>query len=126
MDLIEMGWGGIDWIDLAQDSDQWRTLVNTVINLRVQNMLENISVAERLVAYQDGLSPMELGVSYSTNIGDKFSSTVLLKSMSSKGEIRCVTKEVRFTLYSKSFCRKPMAGICTRNYFMRSPIAKCD
>jgi hypothetical protein len=35
MDLREIGWGGIDWIDLAQDRDQWRALVNTVINLRV-------------------------------------------------------------------------------------------
>jgi hypothetical protein len=35
-DNIEMiGWGGMDWIDLAQDRDQWRTLVKTVINLRV-------------------------------------------------------------------------------------------
>jgi hypothetical protein len=35
MDLREIGWGGTDWIDLAQDGDQWRTLVNTVMNLRV-------------------------------------------------------------------------------------------
>jgi hypothetical protein len=35
MDLREIGWGGVDWIDLAQDGDQWRALVNTVINLRV-------------------------------------------------------------------------------------------
>jgi hypothetical protein len=35
MDLREIGWHGIDWIDLAQIRDQWRTLVNTVINLRV-------------------------------------------------------------------------------------------
>jgi hypothetical protein len=35
MDLREMGWGAIDWIDLAQDRDQWRALVNTVMNLRV-------------------------------------------------------------------------------------------
>jgi hypothetical protein len=28
--LREMGWGVMDWIDLAQDSDQWRTLVNTI------------------------------------------------------------------------------------------------
>jgi hypothetical protein len=31
----EIGWDGVDWIDMAQDSDQWRTLVNTVLNLRV-------------------------------------------------------------------------------------------
>jgi hypothetical protein len=35
MDLREIGWGGMDWIDLAQDRDKWRTLVNTVMNLRV-------------------------------------------------------------------------------------------
>jgi hypothetical protein len=35
MDLRETGWGGMDWIDLAQDKDQWRPLVNTVMNLRV-------------------------------------------------------------------------------------------
>jgi hypothetical protein len=35
MDLREIGWGGMDWIDLAQDRDQWRALVNTIKNLRV-------------------------------------------------------------------------------------------
>jgi hypothetical protein len=35
MDLREIGWGGMYWIDLAQDKDQWRTFVNTVMNLRV-------------------------------------------------------------------------------------------
>jgi hypothetical protein len=32
MDLREIGWDGIDWIDLVQDRDQWRALVNTVMN----------------------------------------------------------------------------------------------
>jgi hypothetical protein len=35
MDLREIGWGGMDWIDMAQDRDQWRALVNTIINLQV-------------------------------------------------------------------------------------------
>jgi hypothetical protein len=35
MNLTEIGWGVMDWIDLAQDSDQWRALVNTVMNLRI-------------------------------------------------------------------------------------------
>jgi hypothetical protein len=33
--LREIGWGGIDWIYLAQNMDQWRALVNVVMNLRV-------------------------------------------------------------------------------------------
>jgi hypothetical protein len=40
MDLREIGWDGmvwygIDWFDLDQDRDQWRALVNTVMNLRI-------------------------------------------------------------------------------------------
>jgi hypothetical protein len=35
MDLLEIGWGGVDWIALAQDRDKWRALVNAVMNLRV-------------------------------------------------------------------------------------------
>jgi hypothetical protein len=35
MDLREVGWEGADWIDLAQDRDRWRTVVYTVMNLRV-------------------------------------------------------------------------------------------
>jgi hypothetical protein len=34
MDLREIGWDGIDWIELAQDRDQWRAVVVTVMNLR--------------------------------------------------------------------------------------------
>jgi hypothetical protein len=35
MDLKGVGWGGMDWIDLALDRDKWRALVNAVMNLRV-------------------------------------------------------------------------------------------
>jgi hypothetical protein len=35
MDLGEIGWGGMDWIDLAQDRDHWRAFVKTVITFGV-------------------------------------------------------------------------------------------
>jgi hypothetical protein len=35
MDLREVGWGDMDWINLAQGRDRWRALVNAVMNLRV-------------------------------------------------------------------------------------------
>jgi hypothetical protein len=35
MDLREVEWNGMDWIDVVQDSDQWRALGNMVMNLRV-------------------------------------------------------------------------------------------
>jgi hypothetical protein len=35
-----MGWGGMDLIHVAQDGDQWRAVVNTVMNLRVQQNIE--------------------------------------------------------------------------------------
>jgi hypothetical protein len=36
MDIRVTGWDGMDWVDVAQDRDQRRVLVNTVMNLRVQ------------------------------------------------------------------------------------------
>jgi hypothetical protein len=35
VDLLEIGWGGVDWIGLAQDRYKWRASVNAVMNLRV-------------------------------------------------------------------------------------------
>jgi hypothetical protein len=35
MNLREIGWDGVDWIELAQDRNQWRDLVNVMMNLRV-------------------------------------------------------------------------------------------
>jgi hypothetical protein len=34
VDLREIGWGGVEWIQLAQDRDRWRAVVNAVMNLR--------------------------------------------------------------------------------------------
>jgi hypothetical protein len=39
MDLLEIGWGGVDWIGLAQVTNKWRALVNAVMNLRFHKML---------------------------------------------------------------------------------------
>jgi hypothetical protein len=35
MDLREVGWGCVDWMELAQDRDRWRALISAVMNLRV-------------------------------------------------------------------------------------------
>jgi hypothetical protein len=35
MDLQEVGWGDMDWIELAEDRDSWQALMNVVMNLRV-------------------------------------------------------------------------------------------
>jgi hypothetical protein len=35
MDLLELGWGDVDWIGAAQDKNKWITLVNSELNLRV-------------------------------------------------------------------------------------------
>jgi hypothetical protein len=45
IDLREIGWGGMDWIYLAQDKEQWRALVNTVMNHQVpQNVGKSLSI----------------------------------------------------------------------------------
>jgi hypothetical protein len=35
IDLQEVGWGGMDWIELAQGRDRWRAVVRNIVNLRV-------------------------------------------------------------------------------------------
>jgi hypothetical protein len=54
----ETVWRGKDWIDLAQDTDRWRTLVNAVMNFRVEKSAGNF-LAEELLASQEGLCSVE-------------------------------------------------------------------
>jgi hypothetical protein len=60
MNLKEIGWGGVNLIDLAQDRDQWKAIVNTVMNLRGPEKLRNSWVSVQVEASQEGLSCMEL------------------------------------------------------------------
>jgi hypothetical protein len=43
MDLGEIGQGGMNWIDLAQDRDQWRVLVHATMNLQVPKNVRKLS-----------------------------------------------------------------------------------
>jgi hypothetical protein len=62
MDVREVEWGGMDWIDLAQDRCQWRALLNTVMNLQVPSNIGKFRMAAQLTASQEGLSSMALVV----------------------------------------------------------------
>jgi hypothetical protein len=50
--LREIGWGSVEWIQLAQDRDQWRAVVNTMMNLRASRTVE--------VATRFKVKPVEL------------------------------------------------------------------
>jgi hypothetical protein len=59
MHLKEIGWEGADWIQLAQDREQWQAVVNTLIDLRVQLKAEKFLTSWRLLISK-GLCSMEL------------------------------------------------------------------
>jgi hypothetical protein len=66
MDLVEMGWGDVDWIGLAQDRDRWRALVNSVLNLRVPS---NAGKLSSVLTTRDLWSSVQLqGVNMGSNL----------------------------------------------------------
>jgi hypothetical protein len=61
MDLREIGWGSMYWIDLSSGGDEWSGVVNTVMNfLVIPSMLEIFLETERLAASQERLGSVEL------------------------------------------------------------------
>jgi hypothetical protein len=75
MDLREIGWGGTNYTDLAQDRNQSRALVNTVMNFGFYKTLEIPSVDAQLAAVQEGLSSIE---SVSQSVSQSVSWTYIL------------------------------------------------
>jgi len=55
-----MGWEGVDWIHPAQESDQLRALVSTVMNIRMSKKAGISWLVERLLASQEGIRSIEL------------------------------------------------------------------
>jgi hypothetical protein len=60
MHFVQIGWGGVDCIGMAQDRDNWRALVNAVMNFRLHKMLGNYEVVAQVVNSQVALSSTEL------------------------------------------------------------------
>jgi hypothetical protein len=56
MDMGEIEWGGVDWIGLAQDGENWRALVNAVLKFGFHKMLINYGVATKLMGCRVMLS----------------------------------------------------------------------
>jgi hypothetical protein len=60
MDLAIIGWSGTDWMDLAQNKDQWWALVNVVLNVAFHKIVGSVLVCGQTAASQKGLSSTEV------------------------------------------------------------------
>jgi hypothetical protein len=60
MDLGEIEWCGMNWTDLAQDRDRWRTHMNTVMKLRLHKINGISLIFQQLQAFRKGHSSVEL------------------------------------------------------------------
>jgi hypothetical protein len=57
MDLQEVGWKGMDWIDLAQDVDRWRAHIYAVMNLQVPNNVGNFLTSSGPISFSGRTAP---------------------------------------------------------------------
>jgi hypothetical protein len=60
MDIVELGWGDVDWIGLAQDRDKWRAHVNAIWTFVFYKLLGNCRMATQLVASRAVFNSIEL------------------------------------------------------------------
>jgi hypothetical protein len=60
MDLVEVGWGDVDWIGLAKDRNRWRVLVNSVLNLRIPQDAGKLSSGYTTCGLSSSAQPIEL------------------------------------------------------------------
>jgi hypothetical protein len=74
----EVGWGAIEWIDLAQERDTWQALVNAVMDLRVPLSAENFLTSRRLVSFSR--RTVLSGVSKNIRLVRPYSKSISLKN----------------------------------------------
>jgi hypothetical protein len=65
MDLVEAGWGDVDWIGLTEDRDGWRALVNAVMNFRVPQNARKLPSCQTTGGLSSGVQIHTLTLAYS-------------------------------------------------------------
>jgi hypothetical protein len=77
MDLQEVGRGGVDWIDLAQDTGMWLEFVNVVMNFEFHKLRGISCLAESRLASQEGICAMEHVSKYANKLAFHITHCVL-------------------------------------------------